>query len=344
MKAHDLEFLKLPFGYQRTDANVRCWYRDRTWSPAEVVADEFVSLHLASACLHYGQAVFEGLKAYERPDGEVHAFRPDENARRMRRSAERLLMEPVPEEIFLEAVALAVRTNRRFVPPFGSGGSLYIRPLELGTSAQLGQKPSGDYLLAVYASPVGPYFQTGFAPIRILVEEESDRAAPGGIGDVKAAGNYAAGLRALLRARSSGFADVIYLDAREKKYIDELSTTNFFAIRGNTFITPASPSILASITNMSVRQLASDLGLNVEQRPVLIDEISTFDEAGALGTAAGIIPVGVISYGGKEYVYGEDGRAGPITTRLYERLLAIQTGLAEDIYGWCQVIPGDDHS
>jgi branched-chain amino acid aminotransferase len=329
----------LDFGYHSADFNVRYQFRDGKWSGPELSAEELLGLHIAAPCVQYAQAIFEGLKAYERPDGQVHAFRPRDNAARMQRSAQQLLMEPVPEEVFLEAISTVVRANRRLVPPFGSDGSLYLRPLELGITPMLGQKPSEEFLFLVYASPVGPYFPRGFSPIRVVVEEQSDRAAPAGIGDAKAAGNYAAGLAPLQRARAAGFADVLYLDAREKKYIEELTTTNFFAVRDATFITPASPSILASITNLSVCRLAEELGLVVERRAVLADELPTFDEAGALGTAAGIVPIGGISYRRREIVFGNSGEAGPISTRLYQRLRAIQTGAAEDPYGWCELIP-----
>lgn len=334
-----LDFENLPFAYHATDANVRCWFRGGAWSEAEITSDEHITLHVASVCLHYGQAIFEGLKAYERPDGKVQIFRPMENARRLQRSACKLLMEPVPETLFRDAVYRVVQANRRFVPPYGSGAALYIRPLEIGISPEVGLKPSRAYLFVVFATPVGPYFKSGFFPIRLLVDEELDRAAPCGVGDAKAAGNYAASLRGTVAARARGYSEVLYLDAREKKYIDESGASNFFAIRGNTFITPASPSILASITNLTVRRLALDMGLEVEHRPVEVDELATFDEAGALGTAAGITPVGTITYRGQEFVYSRDGKAGPVTTRLYERLTAIQTGEAEDPYGWCEVVP-----
>lgn len=172
MKRANLDFSNLPFGYEKTDHNVRSWYRDGVWSSAEVTGDEYIPLHMASGCLHHGQAIIEGLKAFERPDGQVQAFRPAENALRMQHSARRLLMEPVPEELFLEAVRLAVQANRRFVPPYESGASLYIRPFEVGVSAELGLRPSKDFLFTVYVAPVGPYFKTGYDPVRILVEEQ----------------------------------------------------------------------------------------------------------------------------------------------------------------------------
>ncbi|NOY45118.1 MAG: branched-chain amino acid aminotransferase [Deltaproteobacteria bacterium] len=339
MERADLDFAHLPFAYRKTDANIRYWFRDGAWTEGELTSDETITLHMASTCLHYGQEIFEGLKVFERPDGRIQTFRLDENAKRLQRSARKLLMEPVPEDLFREAVHRVVRANRRFVPPYGSGASLYVRPLLLGASAEVGVKPSQEYLFLVFVTPVGPYYKAGFEPVRLIVEEEIDRAAPGGVGDVKCGGNYAAGLRATMGAKDKGYSEVLYLDAREKRYIDESGSSNFYAIRDNTYITPSSPSILPSITNMSVRQLARDMGLAVEQRPVSVDELGTFEEAGCLGTAAVITPVESITYRGTEYVYGKRGEAGPVTTELYKRLTAIQWGEAEDPYGWTEIIP-----
>jgi branched-chain amino acid aminotransferase len=339
MERASLDFADLPFAYQKTDANIRYWFRHGTWSGGQLTADETLQLHMAAVCLHYGQEIFEGLKIFERPNGSIQSFRLVENARRFQRSARKLLMEPVPEEIFRDAVHRVVRANRRFVPPYGSGASLYVRPLEIGVSPEVGVKPSRDYLLLVFVTPVGPYYKAGFTPVRLLVEEEIDRAAPGGVGDIKCGGNYAAGMRATMGAKSKGYSEVLYLDCREKKYIDESGSSNFFAVKGNTFITPASPSVLPSITNMSVRQLAQNMGLTVEQRPVSVDEIPLFEEAGCLGTAAVITPVEAITHEGRDYVYCKNGKAGPITTELYKRLTAIQWGEAPDPWGWTEIIP-----
>lgn len=338
MQRADLDFASLPFAYHKTDANVRVWFREGRWAEPDVTGDENLTMHMASVCLHYGQAIFEGLKAFERPDGRVQTFRLADNAARLQRSACKLLMEPVPVEIFREAVQAAIGANRRFVPPHESGASLYVRPFEIGISPEVGVKPSADYLFMIFVTPVGPYYKAGFTPVRLLVEEDVDRAAPCGVGDVKAAGNYAAGLRATMAAKAKGYSEVLYLDAREKRHIDESGSSNFYAIRGDTFITPESPSILASITNASVCRLAEDLGLKIERRPVSVEELSTFDEAGALGTAAAITPVGAITYCGRDYVYGTDGEAGPVTTELYQRLTGIQNGRLEDPYGWTEVV------
>ncbi len=340
MNRADLDFAHLPFAYHKTDANIRYWFRDGAWGDGELTSSETLTLHIAATCLHYGQEIFEGLKVFERPDGRLQTFRLPENARRFQRSARKLLMEPVPEDLFREAVHRVVLANRRFVPPYGSGASLYVRPLQLGSSAEVGVKPSREYLFLVFVTPVGPYYKAGFTPVRLVVEEEIDRAAPGGVGDVKCGGNYAAGLRATMGAKAKGYSEVLYLDCREKKYIDESGSSNFFAIGDGTYITPTSPSILPSITNLSVRRIAEDMGLRVEARPVSLDELGSFREAGCLGTAAAITPVEAITHGNREFVYCKDGKAGPVTTELYKRLTSIQWGEAPDPYGWTEVIPG----
>ena len=339
MERADLDFSALPFGYQSTDANIRYCFRNGAWSKGELTSDSAVSLHIASTCLHYGQEVFEGLKVFERPDGRLQTFRLSENALRIRRSAAKLLMQPFPEAEFRDAVHRVVLANRRFVPPYGSGASLYVRPLLLGISPEISVIPSSEYLFMIFVMPVGPYYKAGFTPVRLLVEEAIDRAAPGGVGDVKCGGNYAAGMRATMAAKEKGYAEVLYLDTREKKYLDESGSSNFYAIVGNRYLTPASPSILPSITNMSVRRLAGDLGLTVEQRAISVDELPTFAEAGCLGTAAVITPVEAVTYGDKEFVYSKDGKAGPITTELYKRLISIQWGESPDPYGWTEIIP-----
>ena len=338
MERANLDFANLPFAYMKTDFNVRYLFSGGKWNEGEVTADDHINMHMASTCLHYGQEIFEGLKVFERPDGKIQAFRLEENAKRFQRSAKKLLMEPVPLEIFREAVHRVVKANRRFVPPYGSGASLYVRPLLIGVSAEVGVKPSQNYLLVVFVTPVGPYYKAGFTPVRLKVEEEIHRAAPGGVGDVKCGGNYAAGMRATVGAKAAGYSEVLYLDSRENKYIDESGSSNFFAIIGNRFVTPQSESILPSVTRMSVTKLAADLGMTVEERPLSLDELSTFDEAGCLGTAAVITPVGVITWGDKEFVYAKDDKAGEKVTKLYKTLVSIQLGESPDPYGWTELI------
>jgi branched-chain amino acid aminotransferase len=339
MERAELDFANLPFSYLKTDANVRFRFREGAWSAAEVTSDEYLTLHMAAVCFHYGQAIFEGLKVFERPDGRMQTFRLEENAKRMQRSANKLLMEPVPVDVFRDGVFRAAQANRRFVPPHGAGASLYVRPFEIGVSPEIGVKPSAEYLFLVLVTPVGPYYKAGFTTVRLVVEEQIHRAAPGGVGDIKAAGNYAAGMRATQAAKAKGYAEVLYLDSHEGRYIDESGSSNFFAIKGDTFITPASDSILPSITNMSVQRLAEDMGLRVERRPVAVDELSTFDEAGCLGTAAIITPVELVAFREQDFVYSKDGSPGPVTTELYQRLTGIQFGEAGDPYGWTEIIP-----
>jgi len=336
----DLDWASLDFGYHKTDYNIRYTWRDGAWDQGVLTSDETIPLHMAATCLHYGQECFEGLKAFETRQGEVVAFRPDENAKRMIRSCEKILMQPVPEPMFIEAMHRVVNANLRFVPPYGTGASLYIRPLVIGTGPQIGVRPAAEYMFIIMVTPVGPYFKTGFKPVDLLIEDQVDRAAPLGVGDVKVGGNYAAGIRASVAARKRGFADALYLDAREKKYIDECAPANFFVItKDGQYITPASPSILPSITNKSLMTLAEEMGMRPQQRPIHVDELPEFAEAGCCGTAAVITPVGSITYHDRKIVYSKDGRAGRLTTELYQRLRAIQVGDAPDRYGWVHRIP-----
>jgi len=336
----DLDWANLEFGYYKTDYNIRYTWRGGKWSEGVLTADETIPLHIAATCLHYGQECFEGLKAFETRRGDVVVFRVEENARRMIRSCRKILMEPVPEELFIEAVDRVINANRRFVPPYGTGASLYIRPLVIGTGPQIGVKPAQEYMFIVLVTPVGPYFKTGFKPVDLVVEEEVDRAAPHGVGDVKVGGNYAAGIRASVAAKQRGFTEVLYLDAREKKWIDESGPANFFAITSDEqYVTPDSPSILPSITNKSLITLAEELGLRPQRRPVHVEEIFTFKEAGCCGTAAVITPVASITYRDRKAVYAPDGKPGRWCVELYQRLKAIQLGDAPDKYGWLHRVP-----
>jgi len=330
----------LPFGYFKTDYNVRCYHRDGQWGQVEVSSSEHINIHMAATCLHYGQEAFEGMKAYRGKDGRIRLFRWQENAKRMQRSANGILMAPVPEELFFEMVKKAVLLNERFVPPFGQGASLYIRPLLMGTGIQVGVKPANEYLFMVFVGPVGPYFREGFKPVSMQIINDYDRAAPLGTGHIKVGGNYAGSLAAMERAKEEGFASVIFTEAKEKKYVDEAGPANFFAIKDNTYVTPKSNSILPSITNMSIIQLAQDMGLKVERRPLAVDELSDFEEAGACGTAAIISPIGkiVVRETGKVFEFSKDGKAGPISTKLYNKLLAIQFGDEPDTHGWVTVL------
>lgn len=336
----EIDWKNLGFGYQKTDYNVRCYYRDGKWGELEVHSSESVNIHIGATCLHYGQESFEGMKAYKGKDGKTRLFRWQENAKRMRSSAKGIKLASVPDDIFHEAIVKAVKLNERFIPPYGLGASLYIRPLLLGTGAEIGVKPSKEYLFMVFVMPVGPYFKAGFKPVDIMLCREFDRAAPKGTGNIKVGGNYAASMVSIAEAHDKGYATALYLDAREKKYIDEAGPANFFGIKGNSYITPMSESILPSITNKSLQVLAEDMGMKVERRKVPIEELEEFDEAGACGTAAIISPIGKIGdpSENKFYIISKDGKPGKMSTKLYEKLLAIQYGDEEDKFGWIEFI------
>ena len=336
----NINWADLTFGYLKTDYNVRSYYKDGKWSDLEISDSEFISLHIAATCLHYGQESFEGLKAFKGKDGKVRIFRMRDNALRMQSSSRGIMMAEFPVELFEKAVLEAVKLNLRFVPPYASGSSLYIRPLLIGSSAQVGVKPAKEYLFLTFVTPVGPYFKTGFRPSPYAILRQYDRAAPQGTGNIKVGGNYAAGLVAGNIAQEKGYSSVLYLDSKEKKYIDECGPANFFGIKNNTYITPDSNSILPSITNKSLMTLAKEIGMKVECRPIPIEELSTFEEAGACGTAAVISPVSRIDDldENKSYIFSKDGEPGPISVKLYNKLRAIQYGDEEDKYGWVTVI------
>jgi branched-chain amino acid aminotransferase len=333
----NIDWKSLPFGYVKTDYNIRCYYRDGKWGELEVCSSDMVELHIAATCLHYGQAAFEGLKAYCGKDHKIRLFRWEENWKRLRLSAETVLMQPVPEEIFKEACFKVVQLNKDYIPPYGTGGSLYLRPLLVGSGPKVGVSPADEYMFLLFATPVGPYFKTGFAPVKMQLVKDLDRAAPLGTGHAKVGGNYASGLRAGERAHHEGFAASIFADAKTKTMIDEAGPANFFGIKEGKYITPDSGSILQSITNMSIREIAEDLGLKIERRHVMIDELSSFEEAGACGTAAVISPISLIQdrETAEEFVYTKDGKPGPWCTKLYNYLTGIQFGEREDKFGWC---------
>lgn len=336
----DIDWGKLSFSYIKTDYNVRCYYRNGKWGELEVSSSENITMHMAATCLHYGQEAFEGQKAFRGKDGKIRIFRIKENAKRMMSSAKGVLMEPVPEDIFIGAVKKAVELNSRFVPPMESGASLYIRPLLIGTGAKVGVSPADEYLFIVFVTPVGPYFKEGFKPTNLMITREYDRAAPNGTGNIKVGGNYAASLRSGQIAHDKGYSAVLYLDSREKKYIDECGPANFFGIKDNTYITPQSKSVLPSITNISLIQLAEEMGMKTERRKVPLEELETFEEVGACGTAAVISPVAEIHDidTGKKYIFSKDGKPGLISEKLYRKLRAIQSGEAPDKYGWLTIV------
>jgi branched-chain amino acid aminotransferase len=323
-----------------TDYNVRCYYRDGKWGEIEVCSEETINLHMAATCLHYGQEAFEGLKAYRGKDGKVRVFRMDENAARLQSTCRGILMPEVPTALFEEMVKKVVRLNQEYIPTYESGATLYVRPLLIGTSAQVGVHPSQEYLFMIFVTPVGPYFRGGFATNPYVIIREYDRSAPLGTGIYKVGGNYAASLRANKMAHDLGYSCEFYLDAKEKKYMDECGAANFFGIKNNTYVTPKSTSILPSITNKSLMQLAEDMGLKVERRQIPEDELATFEEAGACGTAAVISPISKIDdlEDKKSYVISKDGKPGPISTKLYNKLRGIQYGDEPDIHNWVTIV------
>ena len=330
----NIDWKNLGFDYMKTDVNARFYYKDGKWSEMEITEDEYIKMHMSTTCLHYGLECFEGLKAFRGVDGKVRIFRADENAKRMQSSARKLCLPEPTVEMFVKACYEVVKRNIDYVPPYESGASLYLRPVLIGSKVGLGVKASPEAMLIVFCSPVGPYFKGGMKPIKVVVDRMQDRAAPRGTGDIKAGGNYASSILSGEKAHTMGYSNVMYLDATEHKYIEECGAANFFGIKDNTYVTPKSPSILPSITNKSLRTLAEDMGMMVEERPIAIDEIGEFEEAGACGTAAVISPI--------ESVYDLDTdikvtygtEVGKTSLALYNRLQDIQYGRAEDKFGW----------
>lgn len=333
-----IEWSNLPFGYVPTKINVRCEYKDGVWGDVYVTEDDHINIHMAATALHYGQEAFEGLKAFRGKDDKLRVFRMDENWKRLNSSCRAILMPEIPWEKFDEAIRTVIKGNLDFVPPYGEGASLYLRPLLIGTGAEVGVKPAQEYMFVVFVTPVGPYFKEGFVPTSLLIARDYDRAAPKGTGHVKVGGNYAASLYSGNIAKENGCSAILFLDSKEKKYIDECGPANFFGIKDNTYVTPQSSSVLPSITNMSLRVLAEQLGMKVDVRPVEVTELETFEEIGACGTAAVISPIGkIVDYDlKKEYNYGTE--VGQMSKKLYERLLAIQHGEYPDEFGWNVII------
>lgn len=334
------EWGNLPFSYKTTNGNIRCEYKDGKWGEIETSTSESINIHISSTCLHYGQECFEGLKAYRGKDNNIRLFRWQENSKRMNQSARRLSMPEIPQDIFEKCLQTLLKLNAEFVPPYGSGASLYIRPLLIGVSPMLGISASSEYILIIFCSPVGPYFKSGFKPVKVVIERDTDRAAPLGTGNVKVGGNYAAALNTTLRIHDEGYSSALYLDPKEKKYIDECGPANFFGIKNNTYITPKSESILNSITNLSLQELAKHIGMSVEKRQVPLEELSTFEEVGQCGTAAVLTPIYSIfdPLTKKEYTFGDKETVGAKSIELYETLVGIQYGDIKDPFGWISFI------
>ena len=330
-----LDWKNLGFSYIKTDYRFIAHWKDGKWDNGELTTDSTLHIHEGSTALHYGQQCFEGLKAYRCKDGSINLFRPDQNAKRMQNTCARLLMPQVPTELFIRACKEVVKANEKWLAPYGSGATLYLRPFVIGVGENIGVRPAPEYLFCVFCCPVGAYFKGGMKPSNFLVTDY-DRAAPHGTGGVKVGGNYAASLLPHELAAERKFADAIYLDPKTHTKIEEVGAANFFGItRDNKFITPLSPSILPSITKYSLLYLAKErLGMETIEGDVYINELDQFSEAGACGTAAVISPIGGIQYGDDFHVFYSETDVGPITKRLYEELTGIQFGDVEAPEGW----------
>ncbi|MEI7900275.1 MAG: branched-chain amino acid aminotransferase [bacterium] len=332
----DIDWTALGFKYMDTRCHIRYVWRDGAWDKGEQVVEPYLNTHIAATCLHYGQAAFEGLKAFRCKDGKIRTFRPQANAQRLFDTARRICMAPVPEAMFLEAVSRVIQANEDFVPPYGTGGSFYIRPLLIGSGAQIGVAPASEYTFIVLVVPVGPYYKGGLTPVKAMILDDYDRAAPLGVGNVKVAGNYAASLYAHEYAKRAGFPVELYLDAKEHKYVEEFATSNFIGItQDGRYVTPDSHSILPSVTNNTLKQIAADLGMKVEVRPVPFEELASFAEVGACGTAVVVTPVCEIVRGSTVIKIGSATTCGPVLQNLYETVQGIQYGELPDTHGWC---------
>ena len=323
-----LSILKLIFRYIST-------WKNGSWDEGHLTEDNMLTISEASCALHYGQQCFEGLKAYRTKNGDIQLFRPNRNAARLNNSLNKLLMPEIPEEKFIDACMQVVKANEHYVPPYGSGGTLYLRPFVIGVGDNIGVKPAPEYIFCVFCLPVGAYFKGGMTPCNFMIADY-DRAAPHGTGGQKVGGNYAASMQPHTIAADRGFADCIYLDPATRTYIEEVGAANFFGItKNNEFVTPKSPSVLPSITKYSLMEIAEKyLNMPVYERKVPIDSLDEFKEAGACGTAAVITPIGGIEYKGELHVFYSETEVGPITKELYRILCGIQFGDVEAPEGW----------
>ncbi|WP_461240428.1 branched-chain amino acid aminotransferase [Paucilactobacillus sp. N302-9] len=338
-KPSEIDWNNLGFEYMDLPYRYIAHYKDGKWDAGEMSEDGTLHISEAATSLHYGQADFEGLKAYRTKDGSVQLFRPDQNAARMTNSSKRLLMPPFPEDRFVEAVKKVAKANEDYVPPYGSDGTLYIRPLLIGVGGTIGVHPAPEYIFTVFAMPVGAYYKGGVTPTNFTTSYY-DRAAPHGTGQAKVGGNYGGSMLPGEEAHSAGYSDVIYLDPATHTKIEEAGSANFFGItKDNKFVTPKSESILPSITKKSLLYLAEhELGMEVEEGDVFIDDLDRFTEAGAMGTAAVIAPIGGIEYKDKLHTFYSQTEVGPKTQKLYDTLTGIQFGEIEGPKGWIQKI------
>ena len=343
MEKKNIEWSELSFAYTPTDYRYVSYFKDGKWDDGALITDPNITINECAGVLQYAQTVFEGLKAYTTEDGKIVCFRPDLNAERLRQSAERLEIPPFPEDRFIKAVEEVVKANAAWVPPYGSGATLYIRPYIFGSNAVIGVKPADEYQFRILCTPVGPYFKGGAKPITIRVSD-FDRAAPHGTGNIKAGLNYAMSLYAIVDAHKNGFDENMYLDAATRTYVEETGGANFlFVTKDGTVVTPKSNSILPSITRRSLCVVAEEiLGLKVEHRKVAFEEVKDFAECGLCGTAAVISPVGKIVDHGNEICFPSGmEEMGPVTKKLYDTLTGIQMGKIEGPKGWVHEITTD---
>ena len=340
MEKKNIDWANLGFGYVKTDKRYVSNFVGGKWDEGTLTDDNTVVLNECAGVLQYAQTVFEGLKAYTAENGKIVIFRPDLNAERLESSAKRMEIPVFPKERFIDAVEQTVRANAAYVPPYGSGATLYIRPYIFGTNAVIGVKPADEYQFRVFTTPVGPYFKGGAKPVTIKVSD-FDRAAPNGTGFIKAGLNYAMSMHAIVTAHAEGFDENMYLDARTRTKVEETGGANFiFVTKDNKVVTPKSSSILPSITRRSLMYIAKEyLGLEAEEREVYFDEVKDFAECGLCGTAAVISPVGKIYDHGKEICFPSGMQEmGPVTKKLYETLTGIQMGRIEAPEGWIRTI------
>ena len=339
MAKKDIDWGSLGFGYMETDVSYVSNFKNGAWDDGVLTDNHTITMSECACVLHYSQSCFEGLKAYTTEDGHIVTFRPDLNAQRMMDTCKRLEMAVFPEERFIDAVEKVVKGNIVWVPPYGSGATLYIRPFMFGSNSVIGVKPADEYQFRILTTPVGPYFKGGAKPIYIRVSD-FDRAAPHGTGHIKAGLNYAMSLHAIVDAHKNGFDENMYLDPASRTKVEETGGANMIFIKGNKFITPKSSSILPSVTRRSLEVVAKDyLGMEVEEREVYLEELDGFDECGLCGTAAVISPVGKINDHGRDICFPSGmEEMGPTTKKLYDTLTGIQMGRIEAPKGWIKVI------
>ncbi len=340
MEKKNIDWENLDFNYIKTDKRYVSTYKNGKWDDGALIEDDMITMSECACVLQYAQTIFEGLKAYTTQDGKIVVFRPDLNAERLANSSKRMEMPVFPEERFIDAVVQTVKANAAYVPPYGTGATLYLRPYMFGINPVIGVKPADEFQFRIFATPVGPYFKGGAKPLTIKISD-FDRAAPNGTGFIKAGLNYAMSLHAIVTAHNEGFAENMYLDPKTRTKVEETGGANFlFVTKDNKIVTPKSNSILPSITRRSLMTVAKDyLGYEVEEREVYLDELGNFAECGLCGTAAVISPVGKINDHGKEICFPSGmEEMGPVTKKLYDTLTGMQMGKLDAPEGWIKVI------